>query len=74
MFTRIAQVKQFNYIVDKHGLSPSYTMTTGTGAMYEPRRTRGWVLFQSPKLGDPQDFAKLFNNRKEAELELSVRT
>ena len=69
--TRIAQVKDFNAIVDVKGLSQMYWMTTGTGAMHEPLRQKGWVIYQSPKLGDNRDFARWFPNRQEAELELS---
>lgn len=70
--TRIEQVKVFNAIVDVSGMDKSYWMTTGTGAMHEPLRKKGWVLFQSPKLGDDRDFARWFPNRKEAELHLAT--
>jgi hypothetical protein len=65
--TRIAQVKQYNYIVDHHGLNPAYKMTVGDGSMFDEPRQKGWVLFQSPKLGDARDFARWFPNRREAE-------
>jgi hypothetical protein len=71
--TRIAQVKEFNQIVRENQLNPIYLMTTGSGSMLEPKRQRGWVIYQSPKLGDKQDFAKWLPNRKEAEHELASR-
>jgi len=70
--TRIAQVKDFNAIVDVSGMDKSYWMTTGSGTMHEPLRKKGWVLFQSPKLGDKHDFAKWYPNKQEAELALTV--
>jgi hypothetical protein len=65
--TRIAQVKSFNRLVKYAGMSRMYVMTTGSGAMYEPERVKGWVLFQSPKLGDQHDFAKWYPSRQLAE-------
>lgn len=70
--TRIAQVKDFNAIVDVSGMDKAYWMTTGSGMMHEPLRQKGWVLYQSPKLGDDADFARWFPNRQEAELHLKA--
>jgi hypothetical protein len=70
--SRLMQVKLFNATVDVYGMSKSYWMTTGTGAMHEPLRQRGWVVFQSPKLGDDRDFARWFPNKREALLELEA--
>lgn len=64
--TRLAQVKEYNAIVDVSGMNKAYWMTTGTGAIYEPLRQKGWVTFQSPKLGDDKDFAKWHPNKKTA--------
>jgi len=47
--------------------------TLGNGSMIDTPRSNGYVVFQSPRLGDTHDFAKWFSNKKEAELELSVR-
>lgn len=66
--TRISQVKDFNAVVDVSGMNKAYWMTTGSGAMHEPLRQKGWVLYQSPKLGDDHDFAKWFPNKLEAEM------
>ena len=63
--TRIAQVKDFNAIVDVHGIDKAYKMMNDDN--WTPR-SKGWVIFQSPKLGDTQDFAKWFANETEARL------
>ena len=63
---RILQVKDFNATVDIYGMDKSYWFTTGTGAMHEPLRQKGWVVFETPKMGDKHDFARLFNNQAEA--------
>lgn len=70
--TKLFQVKRYNNLML---LQKSYTMvmTLGNGSMVDEPRKNGWVVFQSPKLGDEHDFAKWFSNRKQAELELSVR-
>lgn len=68
--TRLAQVKDFNAIVDVHGIDKSYKMMNDDS--WTPR-SKGWVIFQSPKLGDEHDFAKWYPNRQQAELERSTR-
>jgi len=72
MPTRLLQVRRYNNLMLLH---KSYTMVTtlGNGSMIDTPRSNGYVVFQSPRLGDTHDFAKWFSNKKEAELELSVR-
>jgi hypothetical protein len=70
---RIAQVKDFNAIVDVSGMNKAYWMTTGTGAMHEPLRVKGWVVYESPRLGDTQDYAKWFPNKQQADSEVGLR-
>lgn len=70
---RLLQVKDFNATVDVAGMSRTYWMTTGTGAMHEPLRQKGWVVFESPKLGDSRDYAKWLPNYKQAKLEQEAR-
>lgn len=64
--TRLLQVKEFNALVKRMGMNRAYVMTTGSGAMFEPERVKGWVTFQSPKLGDKQDFARWHPNKRTA--------
>lgn len=71
--TRIAQVKDFNAIVDVYGLDRAYIMTVGDGSMFEKPRVKGWVVFQSPKLGDKHDFARWFKSKELAMLDLKGR-
>lgn len=71
--TRIAQVKEFNRIM-RNQKSYMYVMTNNSGAMHEPERVKGWVIFQNPKLGDSKDFARWFPNRHQAELALEAQT
>lgn len=60
---RTAQVKDFNRIIKP--ICRMYVMTTGTGAMFEPERVKGWVAYASHSLGDKRDFAKWFSNQQE---------
>lgn len=73
MTTRIAQVKDYNALVDVHNMGAPAYFTVGTGSMLEKLRVKGWVIFQSPKMGDRRDFAKWFPNEAEARLELAER-
>ena len=63
---RIAQVKDFNALVDVFKIDKAYCFTVGTGSMQEKLRVKGWVVFEHPKLGegDTQDFAKWFPNKE----------
>lgn len=74
MKTRIAQVKDFNALVDVYGMNKTMYFTVGTGSMAEKLRTKGWVVFQSPRMGDEHDFAKWFSNERDARLELESRS
>ena len=69
----LTQVKEFNATVDVYGMDKAYWFTLGTGAMYEPLRQKGWVVWESPKLDDKHDYAKWFPNRQQATLELKSR-
>jgi hypothetical protein len=69
--TRLNQVREFNALMASIR-SYTYIMTLGNGSMADKPRVNGWVLYQSPRLGDERDFAKWFPNRKAAELELST--
>jgi hypothetical protein len=62
---QLLQVKRFNNLML---LQRKYTMvmTLGNGSMIDEPRKNGWVVY-----GD--NFAKWYPNRKQAELELSVR-
>jgi len=72
MATRLLQVKQYNDLMLLHN-SYSMCMTLGNGSMLDKPRQNGWVVFQSPTLGDIHDFAKWFPNIKQAQLELEMR-
>ena len=40
--------------------------TASNGSMVDKERVRGWVVYESPSLGDEQDYAKFYMNKKEA--------
>ncbi len=68
--TRIEQVKVYNALVDVYGMNKLYYMTTNNGRSL---CQKGWVVFQSPEMGDQHDFAKWYPNKQQAELELKAR-
>lgn len=72
MNTRIMQVKEFNRLMRLQE-NYMYIMTLGNGSMVDKPRVNGWVVFQSPKLGDSQDFAKLLPNYQQAKIEQELR-
>ena len=72
MSTRIMQVREFNRLMRLQRNYP-YVMTLDNGSMVDKPRVNGWVVFQSPKLGDSQDFAKWLPNYQQAKIEQELR-
>lgn len=62
---RISHVTEYNSIMNKLN---KWTMvfTASNGSMVDKERVRGWVVYESPSLGDEQDYAKFYMNKKEA--------
>lgn len=70
---RISHVTEYNSIMNGLG-KLVMVFTTGNGSLVDKERVRGWVVYESPSLGDGQDFAKFYMNKKEAINEWKVRS
>ena len=69
---RLAHVTEYNRLMASMR-NYTYIMTTGNGSMLDKPRVKGWVVYESPRLGDKRDYAKWLPNRKEAEAEQKQR-